>query len=278
MRRSSLCLLASCVLLFIASGARAQYKLELCEDLKISEAHYGINTVESATCVNPTKTFSPKGTLRNIHMVYSFPKVPTGAGVTFMISKDNADGEYVENKDYQVSPQHTTAYAQFTINTPGKYFVRLANYYNKSQVWATSEFTIGADTVGARSTGNTAAGGGKVSICKEIDDNWKCVGQSSQWGANAPFNVLFENPTPVGADFIGIVFYQQGGDGKDVKFINEFQQNIGEKNRKYATVGDDLKLPGGVYSVYIIPWGKRETMEHKGNLTEYFAKMTLTVK
>jgi hypothetical protein len=75
----SLCLLAGCVLLFIASGARAQYKLELCEDLKISEAHYGINTVETATCVNPTKTFSPKGTLRNIHMVYSFPKVPTGA-------------------------------------------------------------------------------------------------------------------------------------------------------------------------------------------------------
>ncbi|HWP55375.1 MAG TPA: hypothetical protein VN476_14700 [Pyrinomonadaceae bacterium] len=278
MRRLSLCLLTSCILLFVASNARAQYKLELCEDLKITEAHYGINTVETATCVTPTKTFSPKGTLRNIHMVYSFPRVPTGAGVTFMITKDNAEGEYVENKDYQVSPQHTTAYAQFTVNTPGKYFVRLANYYNKSQVWATSDFTVGADTVGARSTGNTAAGGGKVSICKEIDDNWKCVGQSSQWGANAPFNVLFENPTPVGADFIGIIFYQQGADGKDVKFINEFQQNIGEKNRKYATVGDELKLPGGVYSVYIIPWGKRETMEHNGNLTDYFAKMTLTVK
>jgi hypothetical protein len=278
MRRFSLCFVASGVLLLVASSARAQYKLELCEDLKIAEAHYGINTVETATCVNPTKTFSPKGTLRNIHMVYSFPKVPTGAGVTFMITKDNADGEYVENKDYQVSPQHTTAYVQFTINTPGKYFVRLANYYNKSQVWATADFTVGADTVGARSTGNTAAGGGKVSICKEIDDNWKCVDQSSQWGANAPFNVLFENPTPVGADFIGIIFYQQGADGKDVKFINEFQQNIGEKNRKYATVGEELKLAAGVYSVYILPWGKRETMVHNGNLTEYFAKTTLTVK
>jgi hypothetical protein len=84
MRRFSLCLLAGCVSLLIASSARAQYKLELCEDLKITEAPYGINTVETATCVNPTKTFSPKGTLRNIHLVYSFPKVPTGAGVTFM--------------------------------------------------------------------------------------------------------------------------------------------------------------------------------------------------
>jgi hypothetical protein len=125
---------------------------------------------------------------------------------------------------------------------------------------------------------STAAGQGKVSICKEIDDDWKCVGQSNQWAANSPFNVLFENPAPVGVDFIGIIFYRQGADGKDTEFINEYQQNIGEKNRKYATVGDELKLPAGVYSVYIISWGKRETMEHRGNLTEYFAKTVLTVK
>ena len=76
--------LAACVSLLLSSSARAQYKLETCEDLKIAEAHFGINTVETATCVNPTKTFSPKGTLRNVNVVYSFPKVPTGAGVTFI--------------------------------------------------------------------------------------------------------------------------------------------------------------------------------------------------
>lgn len=264
--------------LVIVSSAHAQYKLETCEDLKITEAHYGINTVETATCVNPTKTFSPKGTLRNIHIVYSFPKVPTGAGVTFMITKDNADGEYQQNVDYSVSPNHTTAYAQLTINTPGKYFVRLANYYNKAQVWATTDFTVGADTVGPRAAGNTASGGGQVSICKTVDDNWNCVGGSNQWPANVGFDVLFKNPTPVGVDFIGIIFYKQGPDGKDVEFVNEYQQNIGDKNRFYATVNNELKLPAGVYSVYVIAWGKRETMMHNGNLTEYFAKMTLTVK
>jgi hypothetical protein len=277
-RRFLSAVLAGFGLFVITATARAQFKLELCEDLKITEAHYGINTVETATCVNPTKTFSPKGTLRNVHMVYSFPKVPTGAGLTFMITKNDADGEYVENKDYSVSPQHTTAYVQFTINTPGKYFVRLVNYYNKSQVWATSDFTVGADTVGPRSTGNTAAGGGQVWICKSVDDNWNCVGGSNQWPANKGFDVLFKNPTPVGADFIGIIFYLQGPDGKDVKFINEYQQNIGDKNRMYATEGNSISLPAGTYSLYIIPWGKRETMEHRGNLTEYFAKTTLTVK
>jgi len=39
-----------------------------------------------------------------------------------------------------------------------------------------------------------------------------------------------------------------------------------------------LKLPAGVYSVYIIAWGRRELMMKNGNLTEYFAKTTLTVK
>lgn len=270
--------LSFCISIAFASVAQAQYKLETCEDLKITKKQNGISVVETATCLNPTKTFSPKGTLRNVHIVYSFPPVPTGAGVTFLVTKDNADGEHVQYIDYAVSPQHTTAYAQLTINTPGKYFVRLANYYNKAQVWATTDFTVGQDTVGPRAVGNTASGGGKVSICKEIDDNWKCVGESNQWAANVPFNILFENPTPVGIDFIGIVFHKQGPDGKDVAFVNDYQQNIGETNRKYATVGDQLRLPAGVYSVYIIAWGKRETMEHLGNLKEYFAKMTLTVK
>src|SRR5581483_7949736 len=65
------------VSLVVAATARAQYKLE--------------------TCINPTKTFSPKGTLRNVNAVYSFPKVPTGAGVTFIVTKNDADGEYVRD-------------------------------------------------------------------------------------------------------------------------------------------------------------------------------------
>ena len=263
-----------------ASAAQAQYKIELqtCEALKITKKQYGANVVETATCINPTKNFKPKGTLRNVFVLATFPAVPTGAGITFMITKNDADGEYVQNMDYSASPQHTTAYIPFTINTPGKYFVRMVNYYNKSQVWGTADFTVGEDTVGPRAVGNTAAGQGQVSVCKEIDDNWKCVGASNEWPANQPFNVLFENPTPSGVDFIGIVFHKQDAKGRDVEFVNEFQQNIGMENRKYATVGDAFRLPAGVYSVYIIGWGKRESLEHRGNLTEYFAKMSLTVK
>ena len=140
--------------------------------------------------------------------------------------------------------------------------------------------TLFASTAQAqdKTAGNTPAAKSKVSICKEIDDDWKCVGQSNQWAANSSFNVLFENQAPVGVDFIGIVFYKQGADGKDLEFINEYQQNIGDKNSKYATTGDELKLPAGTYSVYVISWDKREVMMKDGNLTEYLAKTVLMVK
>jgi hypothetical protein len=275
-----LLLLLICCLVTFARPVAAQAKIELqtCEDLKIAKKQHGALIVETAACVNPTKTFRPKGTLRNVHILATFPAVPTGAGITFLVTENDADGEHVQYVDYTATPHHTTAYAQLTINKPGRYFVRMANYFDKSQVWATADFAVGEDTVGARAGGNTAAGQGKVSVCTEIDDNWKCVGESSQWAANKPFNVLFENPSQVGVDFIGIVFYRRGADGKDAEFVNEYQQNIGMDSRRYATVGDELKLSAGTYSVYIIAWGKREVLEHRGNLNEYFAKTVLTVK
>jgi hypothetical protein len=272
--------LSICYSMLFAYSAQGQSRIELqtCEDLKITKKQYGALVVETVTCVNPTKAFKPKGTLRNIHIVSTFPAVASGAGITFLVTENDANGAHVQYVDYTATPHHTTAYAQLTINKPGKYFVRMANYFDKSQVWATADFAVGEDTVGARAAGNTAAGQGKVSICKAIDDNWKCVGQSNQWAANTPYNVLFENPSPVGVDFIGIVLYRRGADGKDVEFVNEYQQNIGMESRRYATVGDELKLPAGTYSVYVIAWGKRETLEHRGNLSEYFAKTVLTVK
>lgn len=279
-RRVFLFTLSLCCAVVLTTTARAQFKIDFqtCEDLKITKAQYGINVVETATCINPTKTFKPEGTLRNVFVLATFPMVPTGAAITFMVTKNDANGEHVQSMDYYVSPKHTTAYIPFTINTPGKYFARLVSTLDKTHVWATADFSIGEDTVGARATGNTAAGQGKVSICKEIDDDWKCVGASNEWRAGTYFNVLFENPTPVGVDFIGIVLHKRGPDGKDIEFVNEYQQNIGEKNRKYATVGDNFRLQPGVYSVYIISWDKRELLMHNGNLTEYFAKSVLTVK
>jgi hypothetical protein len=281
-RRKSLalCLALPCCLMLFVRPARAQSKigLETCEDLKITKKQYGALVVETAACVNPSKNLRPKGTLRNVHLLSTFPAVPTGAKITFLVTETDADGEDVQYVDYWASPYHTTAYAQLTINKPGRYFVRMVNTLDRSQVWATAGFTVGEDTTGPRAAGDAAAGRGRVSVCREVDDDWKCVGQSDPWAANTPFNVLFENPKPVGVDFIGIVFYRRGADGRDAEFAGEYQQNIGMDGRRYATVTDEMRLPAGAYSVYVIAWGKRETLEHRGNLTEYFAKTVLTVR
>ena len=74
-RHLALLVLSVCCSTGFALSARAQPKIELqtCEDLKVTKKQYGALVVETATCVGPTKTFRPKGTLRNVHLVATFP-------------------------------------------------------------------------------------------------------------------------------------------------------------------------------------------------------------
>ena len=119
-----------CQLMFFAAPVAAQFKIEfqVCEDMKIDTKSLGVTYLETATCINPTNSLKPKGTVKNVHVVATFPRVPTGAAVTFMITRNDADGAYVENIDYAVSPQHTTAHAQFNVLAPGRYMARMVNY------------------------------------------------------------------------------------------------------------------------------------------------------
>lgn len=119
---------------------------------------------------------------------------------------------------------------------------------------------------------------GSVSVCKEIDDNWKCVGQADTWPANQRFNVLFLNPKRINFSFVGIVFHKQLPNGTDGDHLYEFQQNMGEGNQKYATTGAPFYLPAGTYTIYILQWDKGDSLYKKGNYKDYLAKTTLKVK
>jgi hypothetical protein len=108
-KRSALIVLSLAVICtahLLNSPVAAQYKIDVrtCDDLKIAETQYGVQVVETATCVTPTKAFSPKGTLRNVNILATFPAVATGAGITFMVTRNDANGEYVQNVDYAASP------------------------------------------------------------------------------------------------------------------------------------------------------------------------------
>lgn len=120
----------------------------------------------------------------------------------------------------------------------------------------------------------------KLTICKEVDDNWNPVGASETWPANKTFNVLLIAPTPFKVDFVGFIIYKQSADGKDAEFVNEWQQLIenADETRKYCTTEGLTSLPPGKYSIYAINWRRREVTERRGNLTDYFDKINLTVK
>ena len=96
----------------------------------------------------------------------------------------------------------------------------------------------------AKAQGNAAAASradkGKVSICNEIDDDWKCVDESNQWVANKPFNVLFLNRQLV---FHRASLLQTGLERQGCRVYKRVPAEHRPANRKYATVGDELKLP-----------------------------------
>ena len=139
--------------------------------------------------------------------------VASGAGVTFLITKDMRTARRSVCR-LSVSPKHTTAHASLTINTPGKYFVAWRTTTTSRKSGRRQKFKGARDTVGpARAGKHCFRRRQKFRSVSPAMNNWNCVGESSEW-KRCGFRVLFKNPTPSAWTFIGIVFYQQGSDGK----------------------------------------------------------------
>ena len=82
--------------------------------------------------------------------ILAIPTTYAGSEMTSIWGRTEG-GRKATGRDDRVLPRTV-------IYDPGKYLVRMVNYYNKSQVWGTADFTVGEDTVGPRAVGNTAAG------------------------------------------------------------------------------------------------------------------------
>src|SRR5256885_4383882 len=80
---------------------------------------------------------------------------------------------------------------------------------------------LAESATGVQASAATAAGEGKMTFCKDTDDDWKPIEPSNTWAAHKPFNMLVELPEPIALDFMGFIFYKQGTDGKDVEFVTE---------------------------------------------------------
>ena len=179
--------------------------------------------------------------------------------------------------------------AKVLVAKPGKYTLTAKPANNGAP--GEAEFQVLAETEGPFANGTQPSGQGSLWICKEIDDDWKPVGSTTSaksnnrlftWKANEGFNILIKNKpkTPIGTLFIGIIIHKQGEDGRDVGFVNEWMSDQLAENETtmWGTVQPPTSLPAGRYTIYIIDWYTREINEHNGNLTQYFAKITVVVK
>ncbi len=223
-------------------------------------------------CTKPTKTFAYKGSVTNVGATFRFNPPMTSRTTQFkvILYQDNVMQEY---REITFNTGGRTAQIAMTV-PPGTYQMKLVDQFDTDQVALVDTLVVAKDTVGDRAVDNVKSGIGKLMVCSEIDDNWKCVNESNTWKANAPFNLYVRLPQAIAGQVAGWAIFKQLPDGTDGQFIEDLLQGTNGRAAYWATTNGNT-LPAGVYTIYSIAWANRATV---GNLKQYFAKTTLTVK
>ena len=223
-------------------------------------------------CAKPTKTFGYKGSVTNVGATFRFNPPMTSRTTQFkvILYKDNVMQEY---REITFNTGFKTAQIAMTV-PPGTYQMKLVDQFDTDQVALTDTLVVAKDTVGDRATDNVKSRIGTLRVCSEIDDNWKCVNESTTWKANTPFNLYVRLPQAISGLVAGWAIFKQLPDGTDGQFVEDLMQGTNGRAAYRATTNGNT-LPAGKYTIYSIAWANRATV---GNLTQYFAKTTLTVK
>jgi hypothetical protein len=253
-----------------AGSTKGSYKgqgveLTLCEK-GVREGQYDIG------CAKPARTFQFKGTVTNVFGTMRFDPPLTNASPRFKVQVFK-DGSLDEYRGVTFPLGGRTAVVGFT-KTPGLYTIKIVDEYNENNVALTDQFVVAPDTVGDRAVDNVKAGIGKLMVCSEIDDNWKCVNESNVWDSKKPFNLYVRLPQAISGEVCGWEIYRQKPDGTDGQFVDDLMQGTQGRAAYWATTNGNY-LPPGTYTIYSIAWTHRSTT---GNLKDYFAKTTLTVR
>jgi len=245
--------------------ANLGFELTLCEK-PAKEGQWDV------VCAKPQTTFEYKGGVTNFFGTVRFTPPMTNDSIRTK-AQIFQNGVLQEYREIDFRPGGRTAVFAMTLR-PGNYTIKIVDQYNDDRVGLTEQFMVSPDTVGDRATGNIKSGIGKLMVCSTIDDNWKCVNESTTWQANRPFNLYVKLPSAVTGVVAGWSIFKQLPDGTDGQFVDDLLQRIGDKAAYWATTNDN-RLPAGKYTIYSIVWANRATI---GNLKNYFAKTTLTVQ
>lgn len=285
--------LLACILFFVTATCFAQF-----DGLKITVFRKGYESKTEMHKFFVSEPFGAKeaivlddkgGIEPNVWFTMSWPKALTAdtPARVLVLDEKGLMRDDLNPKFFKKGAKELTYFFRIP---KGSYKLQLVHSEKQEKVYGSVPFTV-IDKIGVRATGNQKAGLAKLWICDKVDDDWKPVGAigdvdkgTFSWPANKSFNVLVKNNSKLfGVSFLGIVIHKQGNDGKDASFITEFQTEMLDEKKAtmWCTVEGLPNMTGldaGVYSIYVISWDKRQPLEHTGNLTEYFAKITLTVK
>jgi hypothetical protein len=228
-------------------------------------------------CAKPARTFQYLGKGYNVHATFRFNPPLTNQSPRFKVMLYKGDNltQYDEYREVDFRPGGRTASVSFT-KTAGNYTFKLVNQYKDEEVALVDHFVVAPDTVGVRANGdsNLKSGSGKLMICSEIDDNWKCVNESTTWAANKTFNMYIRLPEAISGIVAGWQIYKQNPDGTDKQLVDDFGQGTQGRAAYWATT-QGFRLPAGKYTIYSIDWTTRTS---SGDLKQYFGKTTLTVQ
>ncbi len=223
-------------------------------------------------CTKPARTFEYKGGAMAIYGTFKFdpPLTNQTSGYKVQIFKDGRLDEY---REITFQTGGRTAVVRFSPR-PGLYTMKVVEQTNDDKIVMTDQFVVAPDTVGTRVLGNMKSGVGKLMICSTIDDNWKCVGESTTWESKKPFNMYVTLPEQIPGTVCGWSIFKQNPDGTDGQLVDDMAQGTQGRASKWATTNGNY-LPPGKYTIYSITWANRTS---SGDLKEYFAKTTLTVR
>ena len=225
-------------------------------------------------CAKPTKTFAYKGSVTNVGATFRFNPPMTSRTTQFkVILYKNNSTVMDQYQEITFNTGGRTSQIAMTV-TPGTYQMKLVDQFDTDKVALMDTIVVRPDTVGDRATGDIKTGIGKLMVCSEVDDNWKCLNESSTWAANKPFNLYVRLPQAIAGLTAGWAIFKQLPDGTDGVFVDDLLQGTNGRAAYWATTGGH-RLPAGKYTIYSISWSNRATV---GNLSNYFAKTTLEVR
>lgn len=179
------------------------------------------------------------------------------------------------NEEYAYSyemgiPQKNGQLWVFSDFTEGQYVARFVNKDDNSDVYATTNFTVGASAIPDYKHNSTFV------FCKSVDDNWNPVNPVTKIQAGSCIQFLYKAKDKIHDYFMMWCIRRIKADGSE-EYVNDLQQDAGQDPYRFLATDDMCYFSQpGKYRVYLM--SKNEYDSQHGVSENYFGMAEITVQ